>query len=133
MVEQYDGTCTGQDTEVEECNTHNCPSKYIQCRKSLFFLICRITFKILKFVFIFNLVDCEWGNWTIGECDKECGGGMRTNTRIPAPEAQYGGQNCTGHPSVTESCNIHECPGIFIVSLHIETKLQLLSEYLKIF
>ena len=65
---------------------------------------------------ICNLVDCKWSEWTIGDCDKTCGGGLRTNTRVPAPEAQHGGEECTGHPNVTESCNIQECPGILIVN-----------------
>ena len=65
---------------------------------------------------IFIVVDCVWSNWTIGECDKTCGGGFRTNSRAPTPEAQHGGEECTGHPTVTESCNIQECPGIFYVN-----------------
>ena len=67
---------------------------------------------------ICNLVDCKWSEWTIGDCNKTCGGGHRTNTRAPAPEAQHGGEECTGHPNVTESCNIQECPGKLIVNIY---------------
>ena len=59
-----------------------------------------------------NIVDCEWDEWKTGECDEPCGGGMRTNTRIPKVDAQHGGEECTGSSSITESCNQHECPGI---------------------
>ena len=58
-----------------------------------------------------KLVDCEWDEWQTGECDEPCGGGMRTNTRVPKVDAQHGGEECTGSSSITESCNVHECPG----------------------
>ena len=47
----------------------------------------------------------------IGECDKDCGGGMRTNIRAVKVAADRGGKECTGAASVDESCNVHECPG----------------------
>ena len=59
-----------------------------------------------------NIVDCEWDDWQTGECDEQCGGGMRTNTRAPKVDAQHGGEECTGSSSITESCNEQECPGI---------------------
>merc|ERR1712080_222984 len=84
VVEANGGTCTGQPSEVEECNTHPCP------------------------------IDCEWGDWQVGDCDKSCGGGLLTKTRVPEVAEQYGGEECTGQSSVTESCNIQECPGTCI-------------------
>ena len=60
---------------------------------------------------IFSLVHCEWDDWVIGECDKECGGGMRTNTRTERQGAQHGGEECPGPASIEESCNVQECPG----------------------
>ena len=56
-------------------------------------------------------VDCEWDDWQIGECSEECGGGVRTNTRTQKVEADHGGKECQGSFSITESCNVHECPG----------------------
>ena len=63
---------------------------------------------------IFSLVHCEWDDWVIGECDKECGGGMRTNTRTEKVGAQHGGEECPGPASIEESCNVQECPGRII-------------------
>ena len=60
----------------------------------------------------FKLLDCKWDEWNIGECSEECGGGIRTNTRKPKVEAEHGGEDCSGSPSITESCNVQECPGI---------------------
>ena len=62
------------------------------------------------------LVDCEWDELQVGECDKDCGGGLLTKTRVPKVDEKHNGKACTGHSSVTESCNVHECRGIFIVN-----------------
>ena len=62
------------------------------------------------------VVDCDWDDWQVGECDKSCGGGLFTKNRVPKVDEQYGGEACTGRSTVTESCNIQECPGKFIVS-----------------
>ena len=70
----------------------------------------------LSICFIKMLVDCEWDEWQVGECDKLCGGGLLTKTRVPKGDEKHGGKACTGHPSVTESCNTHECPGTFLVN-----------------
>jgi len=81
LVEELNGgTCTGQPEEIEECMDVECP------------------------------VHCEWDDWVIGECNKECGGGMRTNTRTEKVSAEHGGEECPGPASVDESCNVHECP-----------------------
>ena len=55
-------------------------------------------------------------------CDKTCGGGTRTDIRVPKVDVElvknggnlYGGKECTGPSTVTESCNVQECPGKFI-------------------
>ena len=57
------------------------------------------------------LVDCEWGEWSIGECSKTCGTGMRENVREQKVIAEFGGKECSGPESVTEACNVLECPG----------------------
>ena len=70
-------------------------------------------------MFIYSLkiiVDCEWDEWQVGECDKSCGGGLLTKTRVPKVDKAHGGKECTGPSSVTESCNVQECPGKFNVT-----------------
>ena len=56
-------------------------------------------------------MDCEWKEWKVGECSKECGGGIRINVREPKIDAENGGQECFGSANITESCNTQECPG----------------------
>ena len=58
-----------------------------------------------------NLVDCEWGDWVVGECSRTCGGGTRSNLRERKIEAAFGGRECPGPASITEACNVQECPG----------------------
>ena len=58
----------------------------------------------------YNLVNCEWRDWKIGECSQTCGGGTRANIRDHDIEAAFGGMECSGPASITESCNIQECP-----------------------
>ena len=58
------------------------------------------------------LVHCEWGEWTIRECDKTCGGGIRTKTRVKKIEARNGGNQCDGPTTIDDICNSNECPGI---------------------
>ena len=60
----------------------------------------------------------------IGECDKECGGGMRTNTRTKKEVAQHGGEECPGPASMEESCNIQECPGTIIHDIMPRERIQ---------
>ena len=60
---------------------------------------------------MYNSVDCEWGQFEIGECSQTCGGGMRTNTRSHIVTAEHGGVECLGPDAVNETCNIQECPG----------------------
>ena len=58
-----------------------------------------------------QLVNCEWGEWRVGECSKTCGGGTKTNRRSPNVNAVFGGESCSGPSNITEVCNIQECPG----------------------
>merc|ERR1719405_146354 len=53
--------------------------------------------------------DCEEGDWQIGECSEECGGGERTNTREIISPARAGGAEC-GVLLEKESCNMQPCP-----------------------
>merc|ERR1712179_534223 len=78
--EKDGGSCSGSSSETVSCFERECP------------------------------VHCEWNDFVIGECDKECGGGMRTNTRTEKQGAQHGGEECPGPASIEESCNVHECP-----------------------
>jgi len=80
IVEQYGGAaCIGEESRIEACNTFSCP------------------------------VDCQWGEWTIGECSKTCGGGRRLDTRVKIVE-QFGGHPCVGDDSIIEACNTDPCP-----------------------
>ena len=68
------------------------------------------------FIFVL-LVDCEWDKWRLGDCSKECGGGIRINTRAIKQKAEHGGVECPGSSNVTEICNIQNCPGKFFKCL----------------
>merc|ERR1711881_757865 len=72
--------CEVVEHNTEECNTHPCP------------------------------VDCEWDEWTFGECDLPCGGGLRTNTRDIRIREQFGGHPCAGDDTIIEACNTFSCP-----------------------
>ena len=65
---------------------------------------------------IINAVNCEWSDYSWGECDKSCGGGTQTGERHYAQLAENGGQECTGETTTTQSCNEQECPGKCIFS-----------------
>ena len=62
-------------------------------------------------------VNCEWGDWIIGDCSQTCGEGTRTNTRVPEIVAEHGGEECSGPSSIVESCQMQNCPGINTRSL----------------
>ena len=64
---------------------------------------------------VFKLVDCIWDDWKIGECSRDCGGGTRTNQRLPKVLADHGGKDCVGVSNITEVCNNQACPGIYQV------------------
>ena len=116
MHEKDGGSCSGSSSETVSCFERECPGTYITNSSqtvSQILDLCRLdSFAISNL--IFHLVHCEWNDFVIGECDKECGGGMRTNTRTEKQGAQHGGEECPGPASIEESCNVQECPGIII-------------------
>ena len=61
-------------------------------------------------------MDCEWGAWVTGKCSKECGGGSLTNTRTRKVDAGRGGKECSGSPSMVQSCNNQKCSGTSILT-----------------
>ena len=63
-----------------------------------------------------DAVNCEWSDYSWGECDKSCGGGTQTGERHYSQLAENGGQECTGETTTTQSCNEQECPGECISS-----------------
>ena len=67
--------------------------------------------KIIQDYGCITTVNCEWDKWQLGECSRECGGGVRTNTRLKKINAAFGGNECSGLPTIKENCNIQECPG----------------------
>jgi len=55
-------------------------------------------------------LDCHWMPWTEwGECTDTCGAGMRRQAREKT-SAQFGGLECDGNATKTESCNEQLCP-----------------------
>merc|ERR1712012_22704 len=58
-------------------------------------------------------IDCKWGEYTWGECDTTCGGGIQTGTRKYAQLAKNGGKECVGAGkfTTTRRCNEQDCPG----------------------
>ena len=54
-------------------------------------------------------VNCEWGEWVIGTCSENCGGGIRHNFREKIQEELFGG-TCEGNANVVEQCNAEPCP-----------------------
>ena len=71
-------------------------------------------FCVFNYDFLFSndkiAVDCQWGEWKLGECSATCGNGTRTNTRTKLTEEQNGG-TCSGSTNETETCNVQNCPG----------------------
>ena len=58
-----------------------------------------------------HIVNCEWGDWIIGDCSQTCGEGTRINTREPKIVAEHGGVECIGPSSIAESCQLQTCAG----------------------
>ncbi|KAJ8305885.1 hypothetical protein KUTeg_016430 [Tegillarca granosa] len=72
--------CNGEFSEIEDCNTHECP------------------------------IDGMWEEWsTWEECNVTCAGGLQSRYRECIGTA-FGGQNCTGPSFETRECNTHFCP-----------------------
>ena len=57
--------------------------------------------------YLFDLVDCEWNDWS--PCDKVCGPGSKF--RKIKIQAKFGGKNCSGENVM--KCNINKCPGLY--------------------
>ena len=56
--------------------------------------------------------NCVWGPWSeFSTCSKECGGGVKTQTRTIETPASNGGAPCTGSTTRTMACNENLCPG----------------------
>jgi len=55
-------------------------------------------------------VNCTWSDWTWENCSKSCGGGNQNGTRTVAQPAKYGGRECEGSTTASQSCNSQECP-----------------------
>ena len=62
-------------------------------------------------LYLMSKVDCEWGDWMVGECSKSCGVGIRNRSRTKIKEDIFGGQPCVGERNVEEDCNLQVCPG----------------------
>ena len=56
-------------------------------------------------------MDCEWGDWVVGECSMECGGGIQIDFRDKIQEELFGGKPCEGDATRETECNNEECPG----------------------
>ena len=67
---------------------------------------------------VHDAVHCVWNDWVIGDCSVTCGEGVRTNTRTQKEAAQFGGDECEGLASSTESCYDQDCPGIEPIFSH---------------
>ena len=59
-------------------------------------------------------VNCQWASWGSWQsCSKTCGGGDQKRTRTKSVVAQYGGNECSGSYTSTQSCNTNKCPGTY--------------------
>ena len=110
VEEANGGTCSGEPTEVEECMEKECPGKIIHAYVTEM-LDTQLHLSFFNIEYIFFIVHCEWNDWVEGECSKECGGGMKINTRTEKVSAEHGGEDCPGPASEEISCNEQECPG----------------------
>ncbi|CAD5123995.1 DgyrCDS12301 [Dimorphilus gyrociliatus] len=74
-------TCDGSDSKTEPCNESACP------------------------------INGGWSEWVEGVCSKSCGDGTKIFTRTCSnPTPKFGGKECTGDSSKTETCNLQACP-----------------------
>ena len=67
---------------------------------------------ILNVTYIVIVVDCIWGEWFLGECSAECGGGIELDFRHKIQEELFGGKPCEGEHIRHEDCNTHNCPSM---------------------
>ena len=101
-----------KEKDYQFCGKVECEDVYRDCKEwmvptygcdHVVSMVCRKTCQICE------SRDCEWNDWEIGDCSKECGGGIRTNTRTKKWEATLGG-TCSEESQMEESCNTQECP-----------------------
>ncbi|VDH96262.1 Hypothetical predicted protein [Mytilus galloprovincialis] len=80
---QYGGKqCIGNDNNISGCAENPCP---------------------------INGNWTEWSSWN--ECSATCGGGIKIRDRnCSNPEPQYGGDQCFGNSTNSETCNEDPCP-----------------------
>ena len=75
-------------------------------------------------------VNCQWTGWTIGECSRTCGSGIRTKTREIKVQSSHGGETCnSGDRTTTESCNPNACPGKGICVCNLKSALIFYNKY----
>ena len=56
------------------------------------------------------VVDCQWSEWQYGPCSKTCGKGVKVIFRTEKVKSLNGGRPCFGDGTITEYCNIQDCP-----------------------
>ena len=87
--------------EVTDCRSP-CPSKIFQS------YVKPNHFDQYNFFF---LVDCQWNEWNSWEsCSVSCGGSIQARTRSKKFEKQFGGLECEGEPTESQTCGCYPCP-----------------------
>ena len=81
-VAEPNAVCPGARTSAQLCNSDPCP------------------------------VDCKVADWTNGTCDRDCGGGSRTDIRRVIVQAVGSGEPCPANLSRVNACNEQVCPAI---------------------
>lgn len=94
--------CTGDRVQIQDCNTHHCPSTQQTP-------VLNVQFHTL----FFTVVDGEWSVWSEwSECSTTCGEGEQIRRRsCTNPSPQYGGKDCEGEALERKTCHLRHCPG----------------------
>lgn len=111
--------CTGDRVQIQECNTHPCPSKDYsflqQCCTAVQYLhsFCPYCAPDCTIAVFRTVVDGGWTDWTDwSDCSATCGQGDQVRRRnCTNPPPQYGGDDCEGESVETRSCHLRHCPG----------------------
>ena len=76
--------------------------------------------------FTYFSVHGNWSGWSRWpNCNKPCNGGNKTRKRqCNNPEPAFGGEDCEGPATETDSCNMHSCPGVYFCSHFNFTNMQ---------
>lgn len=95
--------CTGERVQVQDCNTHECPSKFPLHHHHA----------LCHHAPLCNAVDGGWTRWSEwNQCSTTCGNGTQTRNRsCTDPIPQYGGEDCSGDTIETKRCHLRHCPG----------------------